>query len=413
MLYVRMTRALVAAALGLFVPLLSACDDEVTSPPADQEADPIVALRVEPGTVRLPVDSSLLIGAEFVHESGSVSEAVNVVWLSLKPAVAVVDSSGRVKAIGSGRVRIVAAAEGLSAVAVVDVPGWFSVLPLPAPRRRGHAGVLGGKLYYTSGADSWGEDHVATTFVFDPETESWTTAPSIPTPRDDGAVATAGDYLYVIGGISPDAPHNGYNRLWVNEAFRASDQSWVARRDMPTARGGVRAETVGGKIYVIGGRTGVEFLATVEVYDPATDTWSTGPSLPAACESPGIGLLGDEIYVAGGLEADHGTTSALKIFDPAQGTWRTGLSMPTARAFVASAVLQGRLVILGGWPVYPAQIPLATVEAYDPETESWSRLPPMPVPRREASAAVLEGILYVIGGGTDVALTDRVDGYIP
>ncbi len=40
-------------------------------------------------------------------------------------------------------------------------------------------------------------------------------------------------------------------------------------------------------------------------------------------------------------------------------------------------------------------------------------LPPMPVPRREASAAVLEGILYVIGGATDVALTDRVDGYIP
>ncbi len=170
---------------------------------------------------------------------------------------------------------------------------------------------------------------------------------------------------------------------------------------------------MGGKIYVIGGRTGVEFLATVEVYDPATDTWSTGPSLPAACESPGIGVLGDEIYVAGGLEADRGTTPALKIFDPAQGTWRTGPPMPTGRAFVASAVLQGRLVILGGWPVYPQQIPLATVEAYDPETESWSMLPPMPVPRREASAAVLEGILYVIGGATDVALTDRVDGYIP
>jgi N-acetylneuraminic acid mutarotase len=385
----------------------------VTSPPGDQETDPAVALRLEPATVRLPVGSTILIKAEFVHESGIVTEAMKVVGLSLKPAVAVVDSSGRVEAIASGRVRIVAAADGLSAVTVVDLPGWFSVTPLPAPRRRGHAAALGEELFYTTGTDSWGEDHVATTFVFDPETESWTTAPSIRTPRDDGAVATAGDYLYVIGGISPDAPHNGYNRLWMNEAFRASDQSWVARRNMPTAWGSVRGATAGGQIYVIGGRMGVGFLATVEVYDPATHTWSTAPSLPAACEAPGIGLVGDEIYVAGGLETGHATTSALRIFNPAQGTWRAGPSMPTARAFVASAVLQEQLVIPGGWAVYPGQIPLAEVEAYDLETESWSTLAPMPVPRTEASAAVLQGILYVMGGATDVALTDRVDGYMP
>jgi hypothetical protein len=95
------------------------------------------------------------------------------------------------------------------------------------------------------------------------------------------------------------------------------------------------------------------------------------------------------------------------------GTWRSGPSKPTARAWAASAVLQGRLVILGGWASYASQIPLATVEAYDPESASWSSLPPMPLPRTDASAAVLGGILYVMGGRTETALLDRVDAYIP
>jgi hypothetical protein len=412
MLYLRMARALFVASVGLLIPLLIACNDGVTTPPGDQVADSVVALSLEPDTVRLPVDSSVVIKAEFIHESGRVSEAVKVVWLSLDRAIAVVDSVGRVKAIASGLARIVAAAEGLSAVAVVIVPGWFSVPPLPAPRRSGHAAALNGKLYYVGGFGGSLDDRKTTTFVFDPETDRWTTTTPMPTGRDNGAVATVGDYLYVIGGINPAAPNNGYHRLWVNEAFRATDGVWVARTDMPTARGSAGAASVGGKIYVIGGREFPDFLATVEVYDPATDTWSTGPSLPAVCEAPAVGLLGEEIHVAGGY-ANGQTTAALRILDPAQGTWRSGPSMPTARAWAASAVLQGRLVILGGWASYASQIPLATVEAYDPESASWSSLPPMPVPRKDASAAVLGGILYVMGGRTETALLDRVDAYIP
>ncbi len=400
--------ALFASSIVLLAPLLVSCNDELTAP------DPVVALRLEPDTIRLPVDSIAVIDATFVHESGRISQAVKVVWLSLEPAIADVDSTGRVWAVASGRARIFAAAEGLSAVAFVIVPGWFSVPSLPAPRRRGHAAALHGKLYYVGGYGGGSlDDRENTTFVFDPGTDSWATATPMPTGRDDGAVATVGDYLYVIGGINPAAANNGYHRLWVNEAFRATDQTWVTRKDMPTPRGGTRAASVGGKIYVIGGREFPGFLATVEIYDPATDDWSTGPSLPAPCEAPGVGLLGDEIHVAGGLDAAMQTMAALRIFDPAEGTWRTGPPMPTPRAWAASAVLEGRLVILGGWDSYSSQIALATAEAYDPETESWSSLPPMPVPRTDASAAVLGGILYVMGGRTDVALLDRVDGYIP
>ena len=80
---------------------------------------------------------------------------------------------------------------------------------------------------------------------------------------------------------------------------------------MPTERGGFSADAVGGKIYVIGGTTGLmgESLSTVAEYDPATDTWDT-----------------------------------------------TKADMPTARMFVSSGVVDGKIYVFGGAPIW-RQVP--------------------------------------------------------
>jgi N-acetylneuraminic acid mutarotase len=66
------------------------------------------------------------------------------------------------------------------------------------------------------------------------------------------------------------------------EAYDPVTNTWSTKASMPTARNGLRAEVLDGKLYAVGGHDGVSSLNVVEIYDPATNTWSTGDSMPTA-----------------------------------------------------------------------------------------------------------------------------------
>ncbi len=73
---------------------------------------------------------------------------------------------------------------------------------------------------------------------------------------------------------------------------------------MPTARWDLSAVEVNGKVYAIGGsslppwRQGL--LATVEVYDPQTDTWTQGVDMPSVRYGLAASTVNGRIYVIGG-----------------------------------------------------------------------------------------------------------------
>lgn len=75
---------------------------------------------------------------------------------------------------------------------------------------------------------------------------------------------------------------------------------------MPTSRRAVTTSVVDGKIYVIGGYldpavSGYPGVTTVEVYDPATDTWTTAPDMPKGRFAPRSSVVDGKIYVIGGM----------------------------------------------------------------------------------------------------------------
>lgn len=69
---------------------------------------------------------------------------------------------------------------------------------------------------------------------------------------------------------------------------------------MPTARSYITSHVVGGKIYVVGGDA-PGALATVEVYDPISDTWENGPSLYTARLKHAGAVYNGTIFVFGGI----------------------------------------------------------------------------------------------------------------
>jgi N-acetylneuraminic acid mutarotase len=71
---------------------------------------------------------------------------------------------------------------------------------------------------------------------------------------------------------------------------------------MPTPRGGIAAATVtsNGEIYVFGGEAPEKTFDNTEIYNPTTDSWSTGPPIPTARHGLAAADVGGKIYVIGG-----------------------------------------------------------------------------------------------------------------
>ncbi|MCB9733968.1 MAG: kelch repeat-containing protein [Deltaproteobacteria bacterium] len=218
-----------------------------------------------------------------------------------------------------GRLLVLGALEGFgfSAVAVAyrlepDEGGFSALTPLPEARRRGASGVA------VVGTDAWvvagfRGRAVAEVDVYHAATDTWEAGPALPAPRDHGVAAAVDGVVYWLGGrdtaidaVSAD--------VW---ALTPGDGAWVTRAPMPTPRGGTAAAVVGGRVVVLGGEgdptnaTGV--FADVEVYDPATDTWSRLAPMPTPRHGTGAAALGGVVYVPGG--ADHESFGWVDTFE--------------------------------------------------------------------------------------------------
>src|SRR4030042_1121234 len=131
---------------------------------------------------------------------------------------------------------------------------WVSKASMPSTLNSPGAAELNGKIYVV-GAHQ-GENVNNSLFEYDPLTDNWTVRKSLPSSRMDFAVAACNGKIYVIGGkLNPQTTSAGV-ALSNNEVYDPATDSWETRASMPTARSQLVAETVGGKIYVIGGRTG-------------------------------------------------------------------------------------------------------------------------------------------------------------
>ena len=87
--------------------------------------------------------------------------------------------------------------------------------------------------------------------------------------------------------------------------------------------------------------------------------------MPLALTGLASAVIGNKLYVAGGGTCTScGGTTTLQVYDPATNTWAVKRPMPTARLAAAGAALQGKFYVVGG--VTSSGASVGKVEAYTP-----------------------------------------------
>ena len=148
--------------------------------------------------------------------------------------------------------------------------------------------------------------------VTDPETNTWHERSPMPTPRNHAAIGTVNGKIYVIGGRVGEAFIAPSTDVSVVEEYDPAKDAWsAALARMPTERSALAAGVYNGKIYIAGGEyQDPIMMATfrvVQAFDPATNSWSTLPSLPVSRHGLAGGMIGNRFYVVGGDVQSSGT----------------------------------------------------------------------------------------------------------
>ena len=172
---------------------------------------------------------------------------------------------------------------------------------------------------------------------------------------------------------------------------------WRQLAVVPTSRTEVAAAADGPLILVAGGYTGDgATVATVEVLDTTTQTWTAGPDLPVAVNHAMAATVDDTVYVFGGYE--HGNVPSRAAFRLEPSGWRRVADLPTGVA-AGTAVEVGGIVYLAGGIVTGGTLSDRTL-VYDVAADRWSTAAGLPTPREHLGGAGFGGLVYTVGGRT-------------
>ena len=231
----------------------------------------------------------------------------------------------------------------------------------------------------------------------------WEAHAALPTRRQEILPAVLGDRIFLVGGISGvDFP--SADVLASVDIYTPATDTWTTAAPLPFPRHHVAVASAGGTLYAFGGFTGVfpnqwEALDDVLAYDEATDAWTPRSPLPHPRGEHAAETFGGKIYVFGGRDPATGQVAALDIYDPSTDTWTSGPPLPEPRVHTATAVGDSLIYVVGGRVIGTGSTEnVATVHAFSPASGQWHGLADLPSPRGGAAAGILGDHLVLVGG---------------
>jgi len=280
--------------------------------------------------------------------------------------------------------------------------GTFSPTGSLNTGRYSHSATLlaNGKVLIAGGRGSSGS--LASAEVYDPATGMFTVTGSLSCAC--GYAAT----LLPSGKVLFSSGFNGTNAVTTAELYNPATGTFSLTGSLKVARAGSSSTLLtNGNVLVAGGvfYTGTSpnqvphYLASAELYNPATGTFSLTGSLNTARSSQTATVLnnGNVLLAAGQNDgANAGYLGSAELYNPASGKFTVTGSLNTARILhTAHLLASGKVLIVAGNHFGS----IASAELYDPASGTFSNAASLNTPRQgHASALLTNGQVLAAGG---------------
>lgn len=259
-----------------------------------------------------------------------------------------------------------------------------------------------------------------------PSSFNWAQGIQSPARRFEGYGRVVNGKLYTFGGYTSITPFGVGNTV---DVLDPSTNKWTYLGTMPApeTHSGVAVDDSTGDVYFVGGLRGnYPGVATSDVYryDTATNKWTQLPSLPFAMAAGNAQIVNGVLHYFGGIESssrdiDYSNHYEIPLANLNSGTgqWTIAAPMPTPRDHFTSAVVNGKIYLMGGEighdELHEQQ---SETDVYDPTTDTWTRLADMPMPKShdESGTFVVDGKIVLAGGQVDdFQSTNNISEYDP
>lgn len=340
-------------------------------------------------------------------------------WLETHRTNAVPFGSSKILVLGADNICTPGGAWRTSALAQIGTAtgGWTSGPSLPRPRDYFVAAPLpGGSVIVAGGTagyfDSPGYQSFISTERLSPGSGAWTRAADLTQARSmpTGAVLQDGRVLLAAGYFTNQPAELELRMLDSAELYDPTANTWTPTGSLEEARYGAGAVTLAdGRVLVVGGWGDVSgnnagplygshgALASSEVFDPGSESWTSVGSVPVEVTQPNLVALPD----GGALIVADGRPFR---FDPRSGAWSgTGAMVTRAVDRTLVPLIDGRVLAAGGAVGDGEEVHyIAKAEIYDPATDRWAATARMPTPRSGGTGLLTGNGSVVIVGGSEI-----------
>ena len=176
----------------------------------------------------------------------------------------------------------------------------------------------------------------------------------------------------------------------ISRALPLSDECFLAELEFYGLK-----EAVSEYIVVTGGtESDWKESDSVFVYNCLDKTWSNAPPLPIKVTGHGSVVIGDYMYLVGGISNGNDLKTAFK-YSFSTKTWSSIADMISKRSNFGCCVVDGILFVVGG---SDDDVMLKATEKYNPKTNVWQECVSMQLNRISHACVPSNGFVYAIGG---------------